>query len=300
MNGVRAVRSWRIFNVVTLAFNLLLLTLNAVSGNILAVVNAAAVAILVAAVYVNTRTIHRIQERDRPRPDYAAIARMERDIYGETFGHEGAPDAPQPKPRRQTQAQMFEDDRRAMRELAAESRAERALEYRAQSGSVRAGERTCPRGHGYFSGGHDDRCYRCEEERHDARCPDTTQPAALDQYIAWLEGYVKRGGKVTHFYDYPFSRAQFRYASAPLTIDSDYEYGARGRSIVVASGVPTERTRPGEAFGGWGHSRLYFMHGYRTNTDYFVPVYSDPEFDAFRHSRDCGEHRSNLRWERPS
>ena len=40
MNGVRAVRSWRIFNVVTLAFNLLLLTLNAVSGNILAVVNA--------------------------------------------------------------------------------------------------------------------------------------------------------------------------------------------------------------------------------------------------------------------
>ena len=92
MNGVRAVRSWRIFNVVTLAFNLLLLTLNAVSGNILAVVNAAAVAILVAAVYVNTRTIHRIQERDRPRPDYAAIAAMERDIWGRTFEHAGAPE----------------------------------------------------------------------------------------------------------------------------------------------------------------------------------------------------------------
>jgi hypothetical protein len=27
----------------------------------------------------------------RPRPDYAAIARMERRIYGETFGHAGAP-----------------------------------------------------------------------------------------------------------------------------------------------------------------------------------------------------------------
>lgn len=30
-------------------------------------------------------------ERSRPRPDYAHIARMEREVYGEAFHHDGAP-----------------------------------------------------------------------------------------------------------------------------------------------------------------------------------------------------------------
>lgn len=280
MNGVRAVRSWRIFNVVTLAFNLLLLTLNAVSGNILAVVNAAAVAILVAAVYVNTRTIHRIQERDRPRPDYAAIAAMERDIWGETFRHEGAPSL----------GISREATDRAVKAFGGITMAESGRGMTELGTVISSRSQMCPR-HGQ----------QRWEDRHTH--PDTTQAATVDQYAAWLRGYVKRGGKPTHFYDYPFSRARFRYASSPLTVDSDYEYGARGRSIVIASGVLTERTNPAGAFGGWAHSHLYFMHGYRLN-DRFVPVYSDPEFDAFRRGRglagDDDEHRSNLRWERPS
>jgi hypothetical protein len=40
---------------------------------------------------VQTRLIQRREWLDRPRPDYSAIAAMERDIYGETFAHEGAP-----------------------------------------------------------------------------------------------------------------------------------------------------------------------------------------------------------------
>jgi hypothetical protein len=86
------------------------------------------------ALYAQTCVIGRL-ERD-PKPDYSLIAAMEREVYGETFDHEGAPDRRQgfelsgrpvryakpvktPKSDRPT----FEDDRRTMRALAAASRA---------------------------------------------------------------------------------------------------------------------------------------------------------------------------------
>ena len=159
--------------------------------------------------------------RMRPRPDYAAIARLEREVYGETFKHEGAPTCTASRP----------------------------------------------------------------EARWDGRTthPDTTQPASIEDYLLWLQGYIKRGGKPTHFYDYPFSQMDFRYASRPLVIDSDYEYGSSSREIIVARNVQTDRTNPAGPFGGWAHTQVYFMHGYRTNKS-IVPVYSDPEFDEFRSS----------------
>lgn len=36
-------------------------------------------------------SLERARKRERPRPDYAAIAAMEREVYGEAFEHEGAP-----------------------------------------------------------------------------------------------------------------------------------------------------------------------------------------------------------------
>ena len=238
------------------------------AGRLFWLVSLAGVLMLAAVMAFQTYVIRRLDrqrlERLRPRPDYSSIAAMEEDIYGETFEHEGAPEPASgsvaelhammddladraTKRRRVTLAEQFEDDRRAMRELA---------------------------------------------DKHRATRPDTTEPATIGQYAAWLEGYVRRGGKVTHVYDYPWSRARFRYASSPLTIDSDYEYGACSRSIVVAAGVTAGRTRPSGGFGGWAHTNLYFMHGCRTNADW-VPVYSDPEFDAYRGD----EHRADGCWE---
>lgn len=40
---------------------------------------------------VQTKLVHLREAINRPRPDYASIAAMERDVYGETFEHEGAP-----------------------------------------------------------------------------------------------------------------------------------------------------------------------------------------------------------------
>jgi hypothetical protein len=100
------------------------------------------------------KLIHRREELERPRPDYAAIAAMEREVYGETFEHEGAPkrhqgfelSAPEimrearsalrkpPKPRRPT----FEDDRRAMRALGEARRA--AMAHAGECGMCGYGE----------------------------------------------------------------------------------------------------------------------------------------------------------------
>jgi hypothetical protein len=43
-----------------------------------------------------TKRIHQREYLDRDRPDYAAIARMEREVWDEAFEHEGAP-APAPR-----------------------------------------------------------------------------------------------------------------------------------------------------------------------------------------------------------
>jgi hypothetical protein len=264
MSSVKTLRRTRKFQVGAIGLNVCTLTFNLLLGHyIVALIPVACIAVLSVAVRVQTGTIRRREYADRPRPDYASIAAMERDLYGETFEHEGAPRKSALDPdvaklhammddlaeratakRRRSRALDIEDDRRAMRAPAAASR-------------------PAPRWDGRTTH------------------PDTTEPATVDQYIAWLKGYIKRGGKPTHFYDYPFDGEDFRYASSRVVVDSDYEYGSSSRHIIVARNVTTERTNPAGFFDGWAHTKLFFMHGYRTNS-YVVPVYSDPEFDFTR------------------
>lgn len=294
-NYAKPIRILRPILGVLLLGNLLIGILDATHGLAIAFLPFVCALFLGCVIAFQTKVIHRIEARNKPRADYALIARMEREVYGEAFEHDGAPQAASGSvaelhammddlAERATAAKRrhasrtkshapFEEDRRAMQALATSRRAARI-----------PGMAICPRGHEYFSGGRNHRCFDCEEERHNARYPDTTRPATIDQYVQWLRGYTKRGGKITHTYDYPFGQVGFRYAATSLTIDSDYEYGARARHIIVASGVLAERTNPHEVFSGWGHSHLYFMHGYRQVGD-SVPVYSDPEFDEFRRNR---------------
>ena len=109
-----------------------------------------------------------------------------------------------------------------------------------------------------------------------------TAPASLDQYLQWLRGFVKHGGVPTHDYGYPFRQADFQYVSSTLTVNSDREYGANSRNIIVGHGVQPERTNPRGHFGGWAHTKLFFMDNHRTNSAYVVPIYSNPEFREFR------------------
>lgn len=91
MSRVRSARLWRIIAAACLVLDLLAFAYNVSRGNDLLFFNALAAAISVIAIRVNTRVIRRQRVLDRPRPDYSAIARMERELYGETFKHDGAP-----------------------------------------------------------------------------------------------------------------------------------------------------------------------------------------------------------------
>jgi len=98
MTPARFAWFWRFFCIAALALNLLMFAGNASAGHT-GEMTASGVAALISgiAVLVNTRTIRRaraVQRRKEAlerRPDYAAIARMEREIYGEAFKHDGAP-----------------------------------------------------------------------------------------------------------------------------------------------------------------------------------------------------------------
>jgi hypothetical protein len=117
---------------------------------------------------------------------------------------------------------------------------------------------------------------------------DKTIPATLDQYLAWLDGYVKRGAIPTHFYNYPFSG--FTFALSNIMVNSDTEYGANSRSIVVSAGLRVACTRPGGRFDGWGHSSLFLMDGFTVVGSDWIPVYSNPEFDSVLNEA-CQEER---------
>ena len=91
MTYLRFLRAYRIVLLVLLAVNVAFGILNAVAGRHFALVSFAAAALLVAGIAFQARTIRRRAEQLRPRPDYAAIARMEREIWGEAFEHAGAP-----------------------------------------------------------------------------------------------------------------------------------------------------------------------------------------------------------------
>ena len=109
--------------------------------------------------------------------------------------------------------------------------------------------------------------------------------ASVDQYVAWLAGYVEHGGAITGHYSFPFKEGDFMYARNQTAIDSDNEYGAYSRHIIVAPGVEVSRTDPAGDFGGFAHTNCYWMTGYRTNNPDDVALYSDREFDVFRNGK---------------
>jgi hypothetical protein len=149
IRGAEVTRWIRRFLAVILLWNLGTGIYDFAMGRIFGLISFACVAALVVTMTWQTRVIHRIERANRPRPDYSLIAAMEREVYGETFGHEGAPNpvrmvagqtrmcarcmAPYARidghcaacygKRRRAGRWDFDDDRRAMRELGEHRRA---------------------------------------------------------------------------------------------------------------------------------------------------------------------------------
>lgn len=94
--------------------------------------------------------------------------------------------------------------------------------------------------------------------------------AKKEDYIIWLEGYVKDGNLPTHSYNYPMSRVIDDFFVARDDFEMSPLYGADSISVIVPEGI---RFLGGEL----GHNNLYFMEGHK-NKGGFVPVYSDISF----------------------
>lgn len=94
-------------------------------------------------------------------------------------------------------------------------------------------------------------------------------PIDPESYDAWLTGHLKRGGKVTHFYDYDMPRDQWYLAT--LSFEIQPLYGALGIKVVVPEGV--------KVTGSTGHSALYFMDGFTSRSfrdlPAIVPCFTD-------------------------
>lgn len=113
------------------------------------------------------------------------------------------------------------------------------------------------------------------------------RPAQKWEYEAWLTGYLKQGGKVTHFYDYAHPIQNLYTALSNFVVTP--LYGALAVNIIVPKGV--------HLLGGdTGHSNVYITTVFDKGDDafvyqgfhdsgphfnpHFVPAYSDTELLA--------------------
>ncbi len=90
------------------------------------------------------------------------------------------------------------------------------------------------------------------------------RPARVRDYDAWLDGFMAKGGKITHKYNYKmpddFYVALQDTHMIPL-------YGAQSISIIVPVGI--------EITGELGHVDLFYMGNFKPEPSHFVPVYID-------------------------
>ena len=93
------------------------------------------------------------------------------------------------------------------------------------------------------------------------------RPANKADYIVWLMGYLKNGGKITHVYDYKMQLDSWYVVLLDFTISP--LYGAEHKNLIIKKGVKLKG-------GTEGHNRIYFMDDFKTHD--IVPIYSDTEF----------------------
>ena len=94
--------------------------------------------------------------------------------------------------------------------------------------------------------------------------------AKVKDYKNWLAGFLEKGGKPTHCYDYPLEGGMEDWKTACSDFRIIPLFGADSLNIIVPKGI--------EFLGGeLGHNNLYFMDGFSC-LDGWVPIYSDIHF----------------------
>lgn len=89
------------------------------------------------------------------------------------------------------------------------------------------------------------------------------RPADVNDYVMWLEGYLRNGGSFTHYYDYDFRVGRMYVATADVTIPA--LYGAMSVDVIVPKKFTVVAS---------GHCGLYFMEGFQKDA-FTVPSFNN-------------------------
>ena len=98
------------------------------------------------------------------------------------------------------------------------------------------------------------------------------RPATRSDYLMWLAGFLRNGGRVTHAYDRPFVAGdEWFYVHSDCCVPA--LYGAFAARLIVAAGVSIS---PESSQEGFGHSDLYYMDGFHSSG--WVPLFANTCF----------------------
>lgn len=98
------------------------------------------------------------------------------------------------------------------------------------------------------------------------------RPAKEDDYIEWLDGYIKKGGSPNYGLSYPMAWELDHWFVLKDDLIMVPLYGKDAIYIIIPSGI--------NVFGDdYGQCKLYFMDSFthRYNGEKYVPYYSDIE-----------------------
>ncbi|MBA7700059.1 hypothetical protein ES703_108765 [subsurface metagenome] len=94
--------------------------------------------------------------------------------------------------------------------------------------------------------------------------------ARVKDYKNWLAGFLEKGNKPTHCYEYPLERGMEEWKVACSDFQILPLFGANSLQIIIPKGI--------KFLGGeLGHSNLYFMDDFSCLGGW-VPIYSDIHF----------------------
>jgi len=94
--------------------------------------------------------------------------------------------------------------------------------------------------------------------------------ARIEDYRNWLAGFLEKGGKPTHCYDYPMERGLDEWKVALNDFQIVPLFGTESLNIIVPDEIKFLGGEP-------GHNNLYFMDSFSC-FGVWVPVYSDIHF----------------------
>ncbi len=130
-----------------------------------------------------------------------------------------------------------------------------------------------------FRGGFDRDEYRRRHEAESARSEqarnaflELCRPATVYDYKAWFDGWTRSGGRVDNRADRLFPGHGWEVLVAKDAFLPSL-YGARALNVIVPRGHRLEV--PNTFHGGSGHSRVYFMDGFRSVPDEAAPIFGD-------------------------